>query len=222
MNLKIKNFIRIDASIISMIKDNGGRIERYLGDNTKPHWAIVSFYRDNINKEILDFVKANEGCHTYLYNARSWLNPMWMEGKEGDDIFIGISMSTLTEELSDSLIGVRGIVPISEDFAVEKVAENLYAVAVDLFGVVRKSSLPIDLSSHNVAAPTVQISDNESIFKSWLEKLDLFYEYSDSMSVFKAGQKRLNDTIEKGINELGLTKAQCDKFVSEVYKSQLG
>lgn len=239
MFTNIKTFVRINDDIIEMIKNAEGKIERYRNSIGKPHWALVSFLKDNVNDELRTFIKNNEGCHAYLHNARSWVNPMWLEGEEGnDDLFIGISMSSLTEQQSNSLIGIRGIHEINEVYAVEKVAEGLYGISLDSFGVIPKQISPQDLPLHCTMAtkgansPTIfmekekeqttTVNDKEITFKSWVEKLDLFYEYSDSLSVFKAGQKRLNDTIEKGISELGLTKAQCDKFVADVYKSQLG
>lgn len=57
-------------------------------------------------------------------------------------------------------------------------------------------------------------------FVKSLEGFDFWYSYSDSLSVYRAGEARQKEIIEKGVG-LGLTKKRAEELYTLVYQSSL-
>lgn len=196
-----------------------------------------------LNAELIELLKANivtsiviEGkwlqlgmCHdTYLdQRIMTWLeaqSPSAYYRGADDRIMIGVSLSQLDfsqlEYLGRSKI-IRVISPINRNYAnaVANPSQPLLAV-VPNSGIFYLETKAFDKKMEELAAArksSDQLNATELAFMESLNGHDFWYGYSDSISVYRAGEVRAKDLLDAGV-ESGLTLARAKELYTKKYK----
>ena len=200
-----------------------------------------------LNAELIELLKANivtsiviEGKWLQLgmsydtyrdHRIMSWLevqDPTAYYRGADDRIMIGVSLSQLDfsqlEYLGRSKI-IRVISPINRNYAdaVPNPSQPLLAV-VPNSGIFYLETKAFDKKMEALAAvrkSPEQLNATELAFMESLKGHDFFYAYSDSLSVFKAGEARSKALIDAGV-ESGLTLERANELYAMKYKKLAG
>ena len=141
-----------------------------------------------------------------------------------DRIMIGVSLSKLDfsqlEYLGRSKI-IRVISPINRNYAnaVANPSQPLLAV-VPNSGIFYLETKAFDKKMEELAAARKspeQLNATELAFMESLNGHDFWYGYSDSISVYRAGEARAKDLLDAGV-ESGLTLARAKELYTKKYK----
>ena len=137
---------------------------------------------------------------------------------------IGVSLSQLDfsqlEYLGRSKI-IRVISPINRNYAnaVANPSQPLLAV-VPNSGIFYLETKAFDKKMEELAAArksSDQLNATELAFMESLNGHDFWYGYSDSISVYRAGEARTKDLLDAGV-ESGLTLARAKELYTKKYK----
>ena len=202
----IRTYIRLNAELIELLKAN---IVTSIVIEGK--WLQLGMRHDTyLDQRIMTWLEAQSPSAYY-------------RGAD-DRIMIGVSLSQLDfsqlEYLGRSKI-IRAISPINRNYAnaVANPSQPLLAV-VPNSGIFYLETKAFDKKMEELAAARKspdQLNATELAFMESLNGHDFWYDYSDSISVYRAGEARTKDLLDAGV-ESGLTLARAKELYTKKYK----
>lgn len=232
-DINIKSFIRLDQTMLDLLLPTVK-----IGMVAENHWVYWLVPNKNLTPELKEWLSAQpDDCHAKV-SLTSRFTQLCKDEK-GRYTAIGISLSQATPSQIRSILDKRkpvGLITssfiqhnledgtltptVNEHIFLNKKGDYLY-VKTD----IGKPTLPVDLSVEPPAStsslpypssrPDPEMAEK---FESLLEGHDFFYEYSDSLSVYKAGKRHEEELKSAGL-ALGLSRKHVDEIYNAKYQS---
>ena len=220
--LDIKTFLRADDEMLDLLLP-----QVTTGYHFKEHWAVWLIPTNVVSNEVKAWMEHQpaDSFATCRYIG-------FVDGLKACNIdetayttylAIGVSLSMLTRDQIQRLIRSKGSLSIIEanieigDYTSTKNPNLFTQGSAGFMYTPRFKSLTAALA--DAIAPLVDESKlalNQKFLDS-LEGHDFWYDYSDSLSVYKAGKARAEDLKRAG-RELGLTGAEVEQLYNQKYK----
>ena len=220
-NIGIKSYIRLDQAMIDLFLP--AKPVGYYADGHWQHWV---FYNHDVNEEIKVWLDAHPESWTHI--RLLGVGNECVPDPKGAYVAIGISLSEITPKQIRTLLDSRSpfsLVSVSLDMPGYTPTKNpnIYTREDKDFlyvarGIGLEQELPLDLSTVG-DVPSDHLFDlraKEQEFKDSLDGHDFWYDYSDSASVWKAGEARTKDLKQAGM-DMGLSRATVDRLYLEKY-----
>lgn len=223
-NIRIKTFIRLDQQMIDLLLP-----KVTVGHHLEKHWMFWTIPVREVTGVLETWLKSQPEDSWARVSYADMFSQLMLD-KNGDRIAIGISLSEITPEQIRTLIDSRKAMSfitctIDERFIATK---NPYIFTdprkdggISYMYVQNGIGLPQPLppfESSPLFAPSAEL---EKKFKDSLEGHDFWYDYSDSLSVWKAGEARTKELKDGGV-AMGLSRSDVDRLYREKYKELMG
>lgn len=214
--LDIKTFIRADDAMLDLLLP-----QVTTGYHFKDHWAIWLIPTNKVTTEVkewLGYQPANsyDTCR-YIGFVDGLKSCNADETTYATYLAVGVSLSMLTRDQIQRLIRSKGSLSIVEanieigDYTSTKNPNLFTQGSAGFMYTPRFKSLPVA-----PVADESKLALNQKFLDS-LEGHDFWYDYSDSLSVYKAGKARADDLKRAG-RELGLTAVEVENLYNQKYK----
>lgn len=215
-NIGIKTFVRVDQAMIDLLLP-----EVITGHQVEDHWGFWVFNAKTISPKIKEWLACQPSDSWAVVRFTSAYQRL-IADPEGTRIAVGVSLSQVTPEQIRQMLDSRKPISIIEvetgllRYTVTK-NPNIYTADRDFFYVPRfvGQGLPEPIK------PSVSMRSSntelEQKFKDSLNGHDFWYDYSDSLSVWRAGEARTKDLKDAGI-AMGLSRSDVDRLYDEKYK----
>lgn len=210
--LGITTFLRINQEMVDILLPHLVAVIPYK--ELHCHWL---FNIDNTNTKLIDWLMAQSGesigigsVNTTTLSLEEAANPKYA--------VVGISYSTLTTEMLTKIVSrTNSRMTDVHDFKylnyAVKTRNPLLMWCRERKQYYYESQNPM----YDKFKTKTSLSELEQKFISSLAGHDFFYEYSDSLNVYKAGKRREAELKEAGV-KMGLTHNQVDVLYNAEYK----
>lgn len=232
-DINIKAFIRLDQTMLDLLLPTVT-----VGKVAENHWVYWLVPNKNLTPELKEWLSAQPGdCHAKVSFTAHFTH--LYKDENGYYTAIGISLSQVTPSQIRSILDTRkplGLITTSflqnnlEDGTLTPtVNEHIFLTKKGDYLYVKSDiglpALPLDLSVEPPASPSSSPYPSSrpdpelaAKFEDLLEGHDFFYEYSDSLSVYKAGKRHEEELKRAGV-ELGLSTKHVDELYKAKYQS---
>lgn len=220
-NIRIKCFIRLDQTMMDLLLP-----KVIVGHHVEKHWMFWTISVRELTGEIGEWLKAQPNDSWARVSYTSMFEQL-MLNEQGDRIAIGISLSDISPEQIRMLIDSRkamSIITCSIDESYSRTKNpHIYTDplknGLTTYMYVKKGlGLP---ETAKPIIPVYQVPQNlVEKFMTSLEGHDFFYDYSDSLAVWKAGKAAEKRLKEEGV-AMGIPREEVERLYTEKYKSYL-
>lgn len=217
LDVGIKTFVRLDENVMDVLFSHVT-----LTQHVKDHWVYWMLPTEKVTPQIKDWLD--------LQGETAWATTKFIGFIDGIKrceptdgytyLTIGISLSTVTEQQIAQMLSDRrsfGIVPCDlayGDFNETK-SPLLFTKGDANFLYAQRIVKPIEeLIAHLRPVPKPEL---EKKFLDSLNGHDFWYDYSDSLSVWKRGDAEMKRLKAEGI-EMGLSKSDVERLYIQKYK----
>ena len=216
--INVKTFLRADDAMLDLLLPHVSG-----GYPVKGHWAVWLIPTNKVPEEIKTWLQHQPAD---AYDTCRYIG--FIEGLKSCSVneigyvtylAIGVSLSALNREQIQRLIRTKGSLSVIEANVTlpgYDVTKNPNLFTQGSTGFLYTSRYQ---PMQRVITETVSDSnlDLEQKFLDSLEGHDFWYDYSDSLSVYKAGKARAEDLKRAGC-EMGLTGAEVERLYNQKYK----
>lgn len=217
--LDIKTFIRADDAMLDLLLP-----QVTTGYHFKDHWAIWLIPTNKVTTEVkewLGYQPANsyDTCR-YIGFVDGLKSCNADETTYATYLAVGVSLSMLTRDQIQRLIRSKGSLSIVEaDVTLPgyDATKNPNLFTQGSKGFMYTSRRKVEYVKIEVPPPDESKMALAQKFLDSLEGHDFWYDYSDSLSVYKAGKARADDLKRAG-RELGLTAVEVENLYNQKYK----
>lgn len=213
-NTSIKTYLRLDDMMMSTVLP-----ATTAGYHAKDHWLVWTIPNYNMTPEIEAWLANQPASASAKIRFIGLYNGMVEDAVGGTHTAIGVSLSSASNEMLYKLYRSKKPMSLIHAYTTEDLKPTKHPL---LFTDCRRPDFlyyklipkPID----SLITPRNDVVDPVLVekFKDSLKGHDFWYSYSDSSSVYRAGEARTKRLIDAGV-EMGLTKEQADKLYKEVY-----
>ena len=216
--IDVKTFLRADDAMLDLLLPHVS-----CGYPVKGHWAVWLIPTNKVPDEVKTWlqhqpVDAYDTCR-YIGFVDGLKSCEVNDPTYTTHLAIGVSLSTLDREQIQRLIRGKGLLSIVE----ADVSRPGYDVTKNPNLFTQGSTGFLYTSRYQpmqrVITETVSDSnlDLEQKFLDSLEGHDFWYEYSDSLSVYKAGKAREEEIKRAGV-EMGLANSEVERLYKQKYQ----
>ena len=214
--LDIKTFLRADDAMLDLLLPHVT-----AGYHFKDHWAIWMIPTENVTDETKEWLsyqpaKSFDTCR-YIGFIEGIKSCSVNEIGYVTYLAIGVSLSALNREQIQRLIRTKGSLSVIEaDVTLPgyDVTKNPNLFTQGSTGFLYTSRYKAELT---LAPKEESSSDLAKKFLDSLEGHDFWYDYSDSLSVYKAGKARA-EALKRAGCEMGLTGDEVERLYNQKYK----
>lgn len=232
-DINIKSFIRLDQTMLDLLLPTVT-----IGMVVKNHWVYWLIPNKNLTLEHKEWLSAQpDDCHAKVSFFANLTH--LCKDENGRYTAIGISLSQVTPSQIRQILDTRkGLGLITSSFIQHNLEDGKFTPSVnehifltkkgDYLYVktgIGKPTLPLDLSVEPPASPSSSPYPSSrpdpelaAKFEDLLKGHDFFYEYSDSLSVYKAGKRHEEELKSAGL-ALGLSRTHVDEIYNAKYQS---
>lgn len=217
LDVGIKTFVRLDENVMDVLFPHVT-----LTKHVKDHWVYWMLPTEKVTPQIKDWLD-HQGASAWTTTKFIGVDFLVQHNEPTDAytyLTIGISLSGVTEQQVARMLNDRrsfSIVPCDLAFGDfnETKSPLLFTKGDANFLYAQRIVKPIEeLIAHLRRPPNLEL---EKKFLDSLEGHDFWYDYSDSLSAYKAGKARAEDLKRAG-RELGLTGAEVEQLYNQKYK----
>lgn len=217
-NIRIKCFIRLDQTMMDLLLP-----KVIVGHHVEKHWMFWTIPVRELTGEVAQWLEAQPKDSWARVSYTNMFEQL-MLNEQGDRIAIGISLSDISPEQIRMLIDSRkamSIITCSIDESYSRTKNpHIYTDplknGMTTYMYVKKGTgLP------ETAKPIIPVyrapQDLVEKFMASLEGHDFFYEYSDSLSVWKAGKADEQRLKAEGV-AMGIPEDEVNRLYDKKYK----
>ena len=216
--INVKTFLRADDAMMDLLLPHVS-----CGYPVKGHWAVWLIPTNKVPDEVKTWlqhqpVDAYDTCR-YIGFVDGLKSCEVNDPTYTTHLAIGVSLSTLDREQIQRLIRGKGSLSIVE----ADVSRPGFDVTKNPNLFTQGSTGFLYTSRYKSAQTAVTETESESklvLKQKFIDSLkghDFWYDFSDSLSVYKAGKARAEDLKRAG-RELGLTGAEVEQLYNQKYK----
>ena len=181
----MKMFLRVNAEMANMFLTDIVKVELPTGDRPR-HYAVWKCYASAAIKQFL--AAQSQDCQSWHHS--------------GKFVHVGVSLSSMDSEIADILSKRPDVTRV----VTHACHPNMVEIKNRSYGYGEWYGwCPL-------VAPVSSISPVEQQFRDLAGKTDLYYQYSDSIHVWRAGEARHKALMEEG-KALGLSRDQMDRII---------
>jgi hypothetical protein len=214
--INVKTFLRADDAMLNLLLPHVS-----CGYPVKGHWAVWLIPTNKVPDEVKTWLQHQP---VDVYDTCRYIG--FVDGLKSCEVndptytthlAIGVSLSALDREQIQRLIRGKGSLSIVEadvsrpGFDVTK-NPNLFTQGSTGFLYTSRYKAELTLAPKEESS-----SDLAKKFLDSLEGHDFWYDYSDSLSVYKAGKARA-EALKRAGCEMGLTGAEVERLYNQKYK----
>lgn len=216
--LDIKTFIRADDAMLDLLLP-----QVTTGYHFKEHWAVWLIPTNIVNNEVKAWMEHQPADSFATCRYIGFVDGLKAcsidETSYTTYLAIGVSLSMLTRDQIQRLIRSKGSLSIVEaDVTLPgyDATKNPNLFTQGSKGFMYTSRRKVEYVKIEVPPPDESKLALAQKFLDSLEGHDFWYDYSDSLSVYKVGKARADDLKRAG-RELGLTGAEVDRLYNQKY-----
>jgi hypothetical protein len=222
-NIGIKTFVRLDQAMIDLLIPHVS-----VGYHVEKHWAFWVL-TPHISEEVETWLSLQPEDSYTRVSYTSTFRQLLCDPKSSR-IAIGISLSEVTGKQIHQLLSSRkplsfvstgldlsDYIPTKNPLIYNEASQEFFYVSRNI-GADATAVTPTPIPQFPTTPPT-----NPELAQKFIDSLaghDFFYDYSDSLAVYKSGkaaEKRLKD---EGV-AMGISRTEVERLYTEKYKSYL-